>query len=70
MLNWMQRAREASGFSQAECAAVLCMPESMYANRENAPGTFTIDEISALCAVLNAASCAIISEALAQVAAK
>ena len=67
MLNWMQRARDASGLTQAECAAVLCMPESMYANRENAPGTFTIDEISALCAVLNEASRAIISEALAEV---
>lgn len=70
MLNWMQRAREASGLSQEQCAVALCMPLATYISRENAPGTFTLDEVSALSAVMNAAACSIISEALAQVALK
>lgn len=48
MKSWMQRAREASGLTPAECAQTLLLSVDDYLTRENNPGMLTIDELSAL----------------------
>ena len=50
---WAETAREKSGLSPEACAAAINRSRPTYDMREKAPGSFTLDEISALYLIYN-----------------
>lgn len=53
MKSWLERAREASGMSPAECARVLETSEDSFLIREATPGMLTLNELRALRSAFN-----------------
>lgn len=64
MKNWVQKAREASGLSLEECASVLFISRDAFAEKDQNPGTFTLNELRALHKAFNADARKIVREAL------
>lgn len=53
MDSWLEQARKASGFEEAECARLLNQSLEAYRYTELHPGTLTINQIRALNVVFN-----------------
>ncbi len=64
MKSWMQRAREASELTPAECAQALFLSVDDYLTRENNPGMLTVDELSALGPLFSGAARTIVVEGI------
>lgn len=48
MKTWVRDARDKAGLTPEDCASILHCSRTTYLNRENAPGTLTLTEVSVL----------------------
>lgn len=53
MNNWLNAALEQSNISARECADFLGQSEEVFSSKLRYPGTLTLNEIYALCSLLN-----------------
>lgn len=64
MKSWLYEARTASNLSPEDCAHAMCCSRSTYLNREKAPGTLSLDEISALRTALDERGTRVVGDAI------
>lgn len=64
MTSWLKDARIASRLTPEQCAVAIGCSRNTYMNRENAPGTLSLNEILSLYSVFNDKSVSIVWNAL------